>query len=101
LEVSDVDTYLATMHQYVLPTPKGLVNIIACSLEVRFEINSGLIEYANAIALEHVFVKTGETWYLEDLNEVGDVMLMKKVLVVDRGHGAEVKGARCCTRAGR
>ena len=56
-----------------------------------------MIEYVNAIAAETIFFGGGQPGCLEDLNEVGDVMLTEKVPVVDRSHGADVKGARCCS----
>jgi hypothetical protein len=81
------------MYQHALPTSQRHVNIITRSLEVRFDIDHGLIKYVNAVAAEAIPFGAREPRCLDDLNEMGDVMLAQKVAVVDHGHGADVEHA--------
>jgi len=61
---------LLTMNKDTLATSKGSVDVVACRLEMGFEINAGLIEDWDAVAAEAVLFREGQPRRVEDLNEM-------------------------------
>jgi len=77
---------------------QGLINVVAGSLEVRSDIDCGLIKDVDAIAVEAVPLRERDPRDVKSVNEMGDVVLAEEVSVVYSCHGADVerssKGAR-------
>lgn len=85
---------LLTMNKDALSTSKRPVDVVACRLEVGFEIDSGLIEDLDAVAVEAVLFGERQPRRVENLNEMRDVMLDKQVLVLNGRERPDVETAR-------
>lgn len=73
------NSYLLTVHQHAPPTLQRLINVCTCRFQMGSDIYRTLVEDINTIAVESLLLGEGHPRDIEDLNEMGDVVLPKEV----------------------
>lgn len=84
------NSYLLTVHQHAPPTLQRLINVRTCCFQMGSNIYRTLVEDVDAIAVESLLLRQGHPRDIEDLNEMGDVVLPKEVDIHYSSKRAEV-----------
>lgn len=82
------------MNKYIPPRPKRSLNMRTNTLQIRCQIDGCRVEDLDTITVESVsFGEGDEGGSVDDLDEVGDVVVVEEVIVWDYCEGAEVEGS--------
>lgn len=81
------------MYQHIPSTSECSINVIACPFEIGFEIDCVVVQYVDAMAVKAVLLRYGQPWCIENLDEMRDTVVPKKILVVNCRQGSDVKTA--------
>lgn len=80
------------MNEAISARAKSRVYVATCGLKIGTDVGTGCIVDADVVRAKSFLIVCRQPWNIEHLNEMGDIMFAKHVLVLGGDKGTDVQG---------